>query len=104
VTARDCGIRRTALRADFGVQGRLSVRREVTAGRICSYVIGDEETSRVLALLYEVVPPLPASIGIAEAVASAGLIQVPEALVLPGLTILLRHQMIEVLPLAARHG
>ena len=94
VTAHDCGIRRTALRADFSVQGRLSVRREVTAGRICSYVIGDPETSRILALLYEVVPPLPASIGIADAVASAGLIQVPEALVLPGLTILLRHQMI----------
>ena len=92
------------MRADFGVQGRLSVRREVTAGRICSYSIGDQETSRVLALLYEVVPPLPASIGIAEAVINSGLISVPEALVLPGLTILLRHQMIEILPLAVRHG
>jgi hypothetical protein len=104
VTALHFWIRRTVVRADFGAQGHLSVRREVAAGRICSYVIGDMETSCVLALLYELVPPLPASISIADVIANAAVIQMPEALVRPALTILLRHQMIEILPVALRHA
>ena len=104
VSADDFGIRRTALRADFNEEGRLCVRREVAAGRICSYSIGDLETSHVLALLYEVIPPLPASIGIADVLINSGLISIPEVLVRPGLTILLRHQLIEILPPVVRHG
>jgi hypothetical protein len=67
-------------------------------------VIGDAATSPVLALIYELVTPLPAFTSVEDIIRNAALIQVAELLVRPGLSILFRHQLIEVVRPGQNHA
>jgi hypothetical protein len=91
-------VRRTNVRADFDDR-ELKVRREVAAGRICSYRVGDDSTARLLLHVYELVPPLPATVPFSQlehdwARTSA---DIDAERLRRSLTILLRHHMVDVL-------
>jgi len=105
IAARNLWVRRTGVRAILNQDTRrLVVQREVAAGRICSYMIGDAESSPVLALIYELVTPSPAFTSVDDIAHNAAIIAIHESLVRPGLTILFRHQLIEVVPPAQNHA
>jgi hypothetical protein len=55
----DTLVTRTEVSADKGAFGKLCVKREVAAGRIGHYTIGQSSTSRELAQVYSCIPLLP---------------------------------------------
>ncbi|HET9532831.1 MAG TPA: hypothetical protein VFQ92_20925, partial [Blastocatellia bacterium] len=56
----DCLVTRTIINAEATKDGRLRVRREVAAGRLCLYTVAEPRTSRLLAKIYlNMIPPLP---------------------------------------------
>ncbi|HYP27215.1 MAG TPA: aminopeptidase [Blastocatellia bacterium] len=56
----DCLVTRTIINAEADADGKLRVRREVAAGRLCLYTIAQPETSRLLAKVYlNMIPNLP---------------------------------------------
>lgn len=62
----ECMVTRTIIAAERGPYGRLSVRRSVSAGRICNYTIAEPTTSRILGLLYSWIPRLPQQIKLSD--------------------------------------
>lgn len=52
-------ISRSSIQTETTGEGFLKVRREVAAGRICSYTIATPEASRALARVYDLLPLLP---------------------------------------------
>jgi aminopeptidase len=49
--------RGASVRCEYTEDGRLKVRRAVSAARLCLYTIGDNQTSKELTLLYKLLPP-----------------------------------------------
>jgi aminopeptidase len=90
-------IRRTSLDIETAPGGTLRVRREVVAGRMCTYTIGEKATSRILAPLCALLPPFPQKGGTAELTQRARAeLQISSEQVRAALTILLRHGVIEI--------
>ena len=52
-------VTRTAINAVRTRSNRLQVKKHVTSGRICSYTIGDDATSKILAEVFSVLPIAP---------------------------------------------
>lgn len=62
----DALVTRTNISAARGDFGKLCVRRQVSAGRICDYTIGQSSTSRKLWQVYSNIPPLPLQIKLGD--------------------------------------
>lgn len=78
---------------ELGKDDTLRVRRDVAAGRVCFYTIGDPETNRILWRVYSNIPVNGASTQVNGLAARAG---VPPGSVNAALSILARHQLIRV--------
>ncbi|MDX6290711.1 MAG: aminopeptidase [Blastocatellia bacterium] len=93
----DCVVARTVIAAEKGAYGRLRVRRHVSAGRVGIYHIGEASTSRLLAQLYSMIPPLGRRIKLEELCRkSEEDLQLPVSLTTAAISILLRHGVITV--------
>lgn len=95
--SRENMVTRTTITAERGHVGKIRVRRNVSAGRVCIYTIGEATTSRKLAQLYPLIPRLPNQIKLEDLyrVASIGL-TMPESSIDAAVRILLRHGLINV--------
>jgi aminopeptidase len=88
---------RTTINAEKGPVGRLRVRRNVAAGRVCLYTIGEPTTSRILASVYSLIPRLPQQIKLQELYRAVhGDLALKENLIDAAVRILLRHGLINV--------
>lgn len=78
---------------ELGKNDTLRVRRDVAAGRVCFYTIGDHETSRLLWKLYSNIPVNGGFAQVKDLAARAG---VPPGSIEAALSILARHQLVRV--------
>jgi hypothetical protein len=78
---------------EYGPRETLRIRRDVAAGRVCHYTVGDDETSRALWKVYSLIPANGAFSQVNGLAVKAGLTtEAMEA----ALSILARHQLIRV--------
>lgn len=91
-------VARTTINAGSGSVGKLRVRRNVTAGRVCLYSIGEPTTSRILNNVYSAIPRLPQQIKLQELYRGVGNADpaLKENLIDAALRILLRHGLITI--------
>jgi leucyl aminopeptidase (aminopeptidase T) len=86
------------LQAGADRKGRLAVRREVGAKRKCIYTVGNLEVSRLLARLWDVLPPPPESISLRrladrwQAASGETRLHVVKGL----LAVLIRHELVGI--------
>ena len=93
----DSVITRTTIHAEKAAVGRLRVRRNVAAGRVCLYSIGEPTTSRTLAEVYLTIPPIGQQIKLQDLYRRSGSdLGLQSNLVDAAIRILLRHGLIEV--------
>lgn len=92
-------VTRTAINAEKGSVGRLRVRRNVAAGRVCLYTVGEPSTSRTLASVYSLIPRLGQKMKLQDLYRVAGSESGLEKKLVDAATrILLRHGLIDVRP------
>lgn len=94
----DSVLARTHINAEKGPYGKLRVRRNVAAGRVCLYSIGEPTTSRTLAGVYAAIPRLPQQMKLQELyrVVSDADPALKETSIDAALRILLRHGLITI--------
>jgi hypothetical protein len=94
----DSIVTRTTIKAGPGFAGRLRVRRNVTAGRVCLYTIGEPATGRTLNTIYAAIPAIPQQIKLQELYRVVGHADpsLAEKLIDAALRILWRHGLVTV--------
>ena len=94
----DSILTRTTINAEKGSVGKLRVRRNVAAGRVCLYSIGEPSTSRKLFNVYSAIPRIPQQIKLQELyrVVTSADPALKENLIDAALRILLRHGLIKI--------
>jgi hypothetical protein len=92
----DTLVSRTNIYAEKGAYGRLSVRRDVAAGRVCHYTIGRSSASRDLASVYSNIPRLPQLIKLGDLARECqDKANLSETDTQASIKILLRHAVVE---------
>ena len=92
---RSLVLARTPILTYVDPSGRLCVRREVAAGRMCIYSIGTTEASRTLASILSMIPPLPHAVRAGDLVSRAQQeLSLDVGHVLAALAILCRHRVL----------
>ena len=93
----DFVIQRTTIEGHRGESGMLRVRREVCAGRLCEYTIGEVTTSNLLANLYGLVPYLENSIRFRELTGEAkAQLGLEPGMIRDSLFILMNHGLVDI--------
>jgi leucyl aminopeptidase (aminopeptidase T) len=94
----DSILARTTIKAGSGSAGRLRVRRNVTAGRVCLYTIGEPTTGRTLNTIYSAIPAIPQQIKLQELYRVLGHADpsLKDELIDAALRILLRHGLVTI--------